>query len=600
MITATYSPDDNKLRLYASERLPRELYDRVKAAGFSWAPKQELFVAPMWTPSREDLAIELAGTIGDEDKSLCERAEERSERFKDYSDKRADDAERAHAAVNAICDRIPFGQPILVGHHSERHARKDAERIENGMRRAVKAFETSAYWKQRAAAAVHAAKYKERPDVRARRIKKLEAERRDMVRRVEECEHGLKFWRGEMQVKNTKTGEVRLLAIVESNRDWILRYLGSDSYHYSFEFPLAKYPRNAPASQYEGTMCLWGALGSNEGPDHAVCTLDQARELCLDALNRNRADCQRWIAHYEHRLEYERAMLEGDGGTVADKTGPEVGGACRCWASPSGGWSYIQKVNKVSVTVLDNWGNGGTNFTRTIPFDKLFAVMSRADVEAARTAGTLKDTADGQGFIYYADTTPTPPAATAEEPDKTAESVNAMKETLRAGVQVVSAPQLFPTPPEIAQRMTELADITSGDKVLEPSAGTGNLIAAALGAGAFESDVVAVEINVQLSEALTARYAKARVFCGDFLALSFERFDVILMNPPFTRGADIEHILHARTFLAPDGRLVALCANGPKQNEVLAPLADSWEVLPTGSFASEGTGVNVAMLTMRG
>ena len=62
-ITATYSPEDNKIRLYASSRLDAETYARVKAAGFVWAPKQELFVAPKWTPAREDLAMELAGEI---------------------------------------------------------------------------------------------------------------------------------------------------------------------------------------------------------------------------------------------------------------------------------------------------------------------------------------------------------------------------------------------------------------------------------------------------------------------------------------------------------------------------------------------------------
>jgi hypothetical protein len=56
--TATYSPKDNKLRLYSSTRLARELYARVRGAGFIYAPKQELFVAPMWTPEREDLLIE--------------------------------------------------------------------------------------------------------------------------------------------------------------------------------------------------------------------------------------------------------------------------------------------------------------------------------------------------------------------------------------------------------------------------------------------------------------------------------------------------------------------------------------------------------------
>jgi len=93
--TATYSPEDNKLRLYSSTRLDRELYARVRGAGFIYAPKQELFVAPMWTPEREDFLIELCGEIDDEDKSLVERAEERADLFVDYKDKRISDAEHA-------------------------------------------------------------------------------------------------------------------------------------------------------------------------------------------------------------------------------------------------------------------------------------------------------------------------------------------------------------------------------------------------------------------------------------------------------------------------------------------------------------------------
>jgi hypothetical protein len=50
--TATYSPEDNKLRLYPAYRLPKEEYERMRATGFSWAPKQELFVAGAWSPQR--------------------------------------------------------------------------------------------------------------------------------------------------------------------------------------------------------------------------------------------------------------------------------------------------------------------------------------------------------------------------------------------------------------------------------------------------------------------------------------------------------------------------------------------------------------------
>lgn len=84
MYRATYSPDDNKLRLYAVSRLDSETYKKVHDAGFRWAPKQALFVAPAWTPGREDVLLSLAGEIEDEDSTLAERQEARAERFTGY------------------------------------------------------------------------------------------------------------------------------------------------------------------------------------------------------------------------------------------------------------------------------------------------------------------------------------------------------------------------------------------------------------------------------------------------------------------------------------------------------------------------------------
>ena len=151
--TGSYDPEDNKLRLRAFARLPPDIYARVKAAGFSWAPRQQLFVAPKWTPEREDLLLELCGgEIGDEDTSLVQRAEERAERFEGYEERRTTEALRAKEAVARIADNIPLGQPILVGHHSERHARRDAERIRSGMRKAVNLWRTAQYWSSRAEA----------------------------------------------------------------------------------------------------------------------------------------------------------------------------------------------------------------------------------------------------------------------------------------------------------------------------------------------------------------------------------------------------------------------------------------------------------------
>jgi hypothetical protein len=197
--TATYSPDDNKLRLYPFARLDAETYDRVRTAGFKWAPKQKLFVAPAWTPARDDLLTALCGAVDDDDTSLVRRAEERADRFEGYEGARARDAKAARDVVSHIADGIPLGQPILVGHHSERRARRDAERITDGMRRAVKMWETSEYWQRRAAGALAHAKYKELPAVRHRRIKTLESELRKVLRGRKESDSKLRAWTKDCQ-----------------------------------------------------------------------------------------------------------------------------------------------------------------------------------------------------------------------------------------------------------------------------------------------------------------------------------------------------------------------------------------------------------------
>jgi len=179
---ATYSAEDNKLRLYASERVDDDTYATIKHIGFKWALKQELFVAPKWTPAREDICIELAGEITAEQSTMVERAEAKAERLEDLADKRAEQATGFGAAAARISQRFEFGQPILIGHHSERKARKDQERMKTAMAAAVKAHDSVSYWKYKATGVECHANHKSNPVVRARRIKTLLAELRDRQR----------------------------------------------------------------------------------------------------------------------------------------------------------------------------------------------------------------------------------------------------------------------------------------------------------------------------------------------------------------------------------------------------------------------------------
>ena len=317
MYRGTYSPDDNKLRLYASLRLDEDTYKKVHDVGFRWAPKQGLFVAPAWTPGREDVLLSLAGDIGDEDNTLFDRQEQRAERFNDYSDKRAGESERELAHVDALASSIPFGQPILVGHHSERRARRDAQRIENGMKRAVMLFERAEYWEERALASLRHAKYKERPDVRYRRIKKIEAELRKAEKHIARSEKYLTMWRG--QTLDLK------MALLVSNYD-----------HISACFTLDKYPRPAEKSQYEGSRSLYSALSEE------IITFEQARDIAIRCHERTIRHQQRWVNHYQNRLAYERAMLNESGGVVTRTQEFEAGGQ----VLSRGEWLTILRVNR--------------------------------------------------------------------------------------------------------------------------------------------------------------------------------------------------------------------------------------------------------------
>lgn len=176
--------------------------------------------------------------------------------------------------------------------------------------------------------------------------------------------------------------------------------------------------------------------------------------------------------------------------------------------------------------------------------------------------------------------------------------IDAMRDMLKnGGVRAVSAPTLFPTPPEVARTMAEMAHLSPDHRVLEPSAGTGRLLDALIGAGVPAGQIVAVEFNMALVDGLRSKYPEVRVFSQDFLTMEPLRpFDRILMNPPFDHGVDIRHIRRAYDWLAPGGRLVALCAAGPRQREAFA---DAWHAdLPDDTFKEAGTTVRTGLVVL--
>ncbi|MGW0825267.1 DUF3560 domain-containing protein [Streptomyces sp. NPDC002845] len=128
------------------------------------------------------VVIEETMSFAEREAARVDAAEERTERFTDRAGRAAASSQSARDASDRIGERFWMGQPILVGHHSEGRARRDQERMHNAMRKSIAEGERAGYWASRAAAADAYERYRKNPGRTLRRIEKLEAERRGVLR----------------------------------------------------------------------------------------------------------------------------------------------------------------------------------------------------------------------------------------------------------------------------------------------------------------------------------------------------------------------------------------------------------------------------------
>jgi predicted RNA methylase len=182
----------------------------------------------------------------------------------------------------------------------------------------------------------------------------------------------------------------------------------------------------------------------------------------------------------------------------------------------------------------------------------------------------------------------------------------------------------FPTPEPVAAKVCEEARLYRSEedaplRILEPSAGTGALVTAAVKAsGKVLPSVVAIEIHRERCETLARDPVYGRVVCADFLQVTPDHiglYDRVIMNPPFDGGRDIDHVRHAVKFLKPGGILVAIMSAGAEFRddaktvafremcEHMRPSAYAcdrqWHDLPAGSFKEAGTNVNTCIVVLR-
>lgn len=120
--------------------------------------------------------------------SYRDRRLARADRLREWAEKRAARSSGNFTRAHNLIKDIPFGQPILVGHHSERRHRRTLERSDAAMRRGVEDERKAGDMASRAASIEDAAEraiYRDDVDAIERlqaKIAKLEAERDTMKR----------------------------------------------------------------------------------------------------------------------------------------------------------------------------------------------------------------------------------------------------------------------------------------------------------------------------------------------------------------------------------------------------------------------------------
>jgi hypothetical protein len=113
------------------------------------------------------------------------RMHDRAEALAAKADRKGTAAEARWNAGQRIADAIPAGQPILVGHHSEPRHRRDLRRIDAHHHASAELAHEAEVAANGAQTAQQHMDHREAPGVTARRIERLQAERRRVQRGID-------------------------------------------------------------------------------------------------------------------------------------------------------------------------------------------------------------------------------------------------------------------------------------------------------------------------------------------------------------------------------------------------------------------------------
>lgn len=167
--------------------------------------------------------------------------------------------------------------------------------------------------------------------------------------------------------------------------------------------------------------------------------------------------------------------------------------------------------------------------------------------------------------------------------------------------------QFFSTPPELAEWLVSLSDISTDHAVLEPSAGTGAIIRA-IHKTCPDITVDAFELMPENRQALE-KMQNVSLVGEDFTQGVPRIYDRIFANPPFSKNQDIRHVRMMYDSLNPDsGEMCVITSqhwvNAPEKEckefrDWLHAVNAETHKIPNGVFDESGTNIATMAIVIK-
>lgn len=183
----------------------------LKAGGWRWSG----FRKEWHHPSRY---ASVPSSIEAIDDGLVDYASERGERLEARAGKHEAKSEAAHKRFETISSGIPLGQPILVGHHSEAHARRDVARIQSAIRQSVEHGREAERLDAAASSSERHQAYLQSVPVIQRRLDRLRADLRSMERTFTKIPYAGQEWKPEDRSDYQRRMDIKRQEIVENEQ----------------------------------------------------------------------------------------------------------------------------------------------------------------------------------------------------------------------------------------------------------------------------------------------------------------------------------------------------------------------------------------------